>query len=251
MSRAVVVGSGPNGLAAAIALLQGGVEVEVREAAVWVGGGLHSAELTQPGFVHDVCASVLPLALGSPFLLALELDVTFSRAHAGLSFTHFQNGFLGLTPDHDRQIELAFETAALSLSADDHDPAAHWAMGRALWLRGAQSESVAELERSVELSPNFALGHYTLGFVHSQLGDPRAAIDATNHSRQLSPFDPLQFAMLASRAPPDPSSASETLTSALTVPGAPAPDALSTKDPGGFWSVCAQACLPLTDSTCF
>jgi hypothetical protein len=56
------------------------------------------------------------------------------------------------------------------------------------------------LERSVALSPNFALGHYTLGFVQSQNGDPRAAIAASNHSRQLSPFDPLQFGMLASRA---------------------------------------------------
>src|SRR5262245_32284157 len=73
-------------------------------------------------------------------------------------------------------------------------------MGRALWLRGEHCESLAELERSIELSPNFALGHYTLGFVHSQKGDPQAAIAATNYSRQLSPFDPLQFAMLASRA---------------------------------------------------
>jgi tetratricopeptide (TPR) repeat protein len=117
-----------------------------------------------------------------------------------LSFTHFQNAFLDLTPDHERQITLAFESAGQSLGADDRDPAAHWAMGRALWLRGAQSESCAELERSIELSPNFALGHYTLGFVHSQSGDPRSAIAATNYSRELSPFDPLQFAMLASRA---------------------------------------------------
>ena len=131
---------------------------------------------------------------------ALELDPTFARAHAGLSFTHFQNAFLDLTRDRERQIELAFETAGQSLGADDRDPAAHWAMGRALWLRGAQSESCAELERSIELSPNFALGHYTLGFVQSQAGDPRSAIEATNYSRQLSPFDPLQFAMLASRA---------------------------------------------------
>jgi tetratricopeptide (TPR) repeat protein len=107
---------------------------------------------------------------------------------------------LDLTPDRERQIDLAFETAGQSLGADDQDPAAHWAMGRALWLRGAQGESVAELERGVELSPNFALGHYTLGFVHSQAGDARLAIDSTNHSRELSPFDPLQFAMLASRA---------------------------------------------------
>ena len=134
------------------------------------------------------------------FRQALDLDPTFSRAHAGLSFTHFQNAFLDLTPDRDRQIALAFETANNSLGADDHDPAAHWAMGRALWLRGAHDESLTELERSIELSPNFALGHYTLGFVHCQKGDPKAAIDATTYSRQLSPFDPLQFAMLASRA---------------------------------------------------
>jgi DNA-binding SARP family transcriptional activator/Tfp pilus assembly protein PilF len=134
------------------------------------------------------------------FRAALELDPTFARAHAGLSFTHFQNAFLHLTHDRDRQIALAFETAGHSLAADDQDPAAHWAMGRALWLRGAQDQSLAELQRSIELSPNFALGHYTLGFVQSQNGDPRAAIESTNHSRRLSPFDPLQFAMLASRA---------------------------------------------------
>ena len=130
---------------------------------------------------------------------SLELDPTFSRAYAGMSFTHFQNAFLGLTDDRARQIELAFESAGQSLGADDRDPAAHWAMGRALWLRGAHDDSILELQRCIELSPNFALGHYTLGFVHSQSGDPRAAIEASNYSRQLSPFDPLQFAMLASR----------------------------------------------------
>ncbi|MFL5932627.1 MAG: phytoene desaturase family protein [Gaiellaceae bacterium] len=82
MSRALVVGSGPNGLAAAIALLQGGVEVEVREAADWVGGGLHSEELTLPGFVHDVCATVQPLAAGSPFFRTLDLDVQWIHPEA-------------------------------------------------------------------------------------------------------------------------------------------------------------------------
>ena len=74
-ARALVVGSGPNGLAAAIVLLQNGVEVEVREAADWIGGGVHSEELTLPGFVHDVCATVQPLAVGSPFFRGLDLDV--------------------------------------------------------------------------------------------------------------------------------------------------------------------------------
>ncbi len=91
------------------------------------------------------------------------------------------------------------KTAGESLIADDHDPAAHWAMGRALWLRGEQAESLIELERSVALSPNFALGHYTLGFVHCQSGDSRLAIASTDYSRHLSPFDPLLFAMLAAR----------------------------------------------------
>jgi DNA-binding SARP family transcriptional activator len=134
------------------------------------------------------------------FQSAIRLDPTFARAYAGLSFTHFQNAFLDLRPDRARQIELAFEAAGHSVGADDRDPAGHWAMGRALWLRGVEGESFAELQRSIELSPNFALGHYTLGWFHSQTGDPRTAIEATNHSRELSPFDPLQFAMLASRA---------------------------------------------------
>ncbi|MET0387135.1 MAG: transcriptional regulator [Polyangiales bacterium] len=131
---------------------------------------------------------------------ALERDPTFARAYAGLSFTHFQNAFLDLTADRAQQIDQAFATAADSVGADDRDPSAHWALGRALWLRGEQHESLAELQRSIELSPNFALGHYTLGFVQCQSGDPVAAIAATDHSRQLSPFDPLQFGMLASRA---------------------------------------------------
>ena len=73
-------------------------------------------------------------------------------------------------------------------------------MGRALWLRGRQEQSLVELEKAVDLSPNFAVGHYTLAFVHSQSGDPEAAIGFSDHSRHLSPFDPLMFGMLAARA---------------------------------------------------
>ncbi len=131
---------------------------------------------------------------------ALGRDPGFARAHAGLSFAHFQNVFLGLTDDRERQLGLAFESAQRSLACDERDPAAHWAMGRALWLRGERGASLAELERCVELSPNFALGHYTLGFVHAQSGEPRVAIEAVDRSRLLSPFDPLQFGMLGARA---------------------------------------------------
>jgi phytoene dehydrogenase-like protein len=70
---AVVVGSGPNGLAAAIELAGAGLSVLVVEAAATPGGGARTAELTLPGYLHDVCSAVHPLAIASPFLRSLEL----------------------------------------------------------------------------------------------------------------------------------------------------------------------------------
>lgn len=133
------------------------------------------------------------------FQKAVELDPAFSRAYAGLSFAHFQNAFQGWS-NRGPEIDRAFEAAGRSLMVDDRDPAAHWAMGRALWLRGRHDQSLVELAQAVELSPNFAQGHYTLAFVNSQAGDPNAAIASADHSRHLSPFDPLLFAMLGARA---------------------------------------------------
>ncbi|CDX43588.1 Adenylate cyclase [Mesorhizobium plurifarium] len=130
---------------------------------------------------------------------ALKLDPTFARAYAGMSFTHWQNAFQRWG-DRDRETALAFESAGQSLLVDDRNPAAHWAMGRALWLRGEQDGALLELASAVDLSPNFALGHYALSFVHSQSGDPRSAIGSSDHSRHLSPFDPLLFGMMGARA---------------------------------------------------
>lgn len=70
---AVVVGSGPNGLSAAITLHHAGLSVLVLEAKATIGGGLRSAELTLPGFVHDICSAIHPLAVGSPFFRSLPL----------------------------------------------------------------------------------------------------------------------------------------------------------------------------------
>ena len=71
---AIVVGSGPNGLSAAITLRQEGLSVLVIEGKDNIGGGLRSAELTLPGFVHDVCSAIHPLAIGSPFFNKLPLE---------------------------------------------------------------------------------------------------------------------------------------------------------------------------------
>lgn len=72
---AVVVGSGPNGLSAAIVLARAGASVLVLEANETIGGGAHTAELTLPGFRHDVCSAIHPTAVLSPFFRSLPLDV--------------------------------------------------------------------------------------------------------------------------------------------------------------------------------
>ncbi|OOL33335.1 FAD-dependent oxidoreductase [Rhodococcus rhodochrous] len=74
MSTAVVVGSGPNGLAAAVHLARSGVDVQVLEAADEIGGGTRSGELTVPGLVHDHCSAFHPMGAGSPYLQTLGLD---------------------------------------------------------------------------------------------------------------------------------------------------------------------------------
>jgi TolB-like protein/DNA-binding SARP family transcriptional activator len=133
------------------------------------------------------------------FQAAVRLDPTFARAYAGLSFAHFSNVFLGWG-NRQAEIDRAYETAGQSLMADERDPAAHLAMGRALWLRARHDEAIVELKHTLELSPNFALGHYMMAFVQAQSGDPQLGIQHADCSRALSPFDPMLFGMFGSRA---------------------------------------------------
>jgi phytoene dehydrogenase-like protein len=89
MLDAVVVGSGPNGLTAAVTLAQAGLQVRVFEAADKVGGGTRTEELTLPGFRHDVCSAVHPFGVGSPALAALPLaDHGLEWIHPELALAH-------------------------------------------------------------------------------------------------------------------------------------------------------------------
>jgi phytoene dehydrogenase-like protein len=73
MTRALVVGSGPNGLAAALTLADAGVDVQVLEAAEVAGGGTRSSQLTLPGLIHDECSGFHPLAVDNPFTRHFDL----------------------------------------------------------------------------------------------------------------------------------------------------------------------------------
>ncbi len=71
---AAIIGSGPNGLAAGILLLEAGLSVVILEADDKIGGGTRTSELTSPGYLHDVCSAVHPLGAGSPFFQKLPLN---------------------------------------------------------------------------------------------------------------------------------------------------------------------------------
>ena len=111
---AVVVGSGPNGLAAAIALARAGRSVLVLEAEQTIGGGLRSEALTLPGFVHDVCSTAHPLVLGSPFLSDLPL------AEHGLEFVQPQAPLAHPLDDGSAVVlERSVEATAAALERDE------------------------------------------------------------------------------------------------------------------------------------
>jgi phytoene dehydrogenase-like protein len=90
---AIVVGSGPNGLAAAITMARAGLKVQLIEGADTPGGGCRTAELTLPGFQHDVCSAVHPLAASSPFFTSIDLAARgVTLCTPKVAFAHPQDG---------------------------------------------------------------------------------------------------------------------------------------------------------------
>lgn len=112
---ATVIGSGPNGLAAAITLARAGLSVLVLEAMDTIGGGTRTRELTLPGFLHDVCSAIHPLGLASPFFKKLLLDehgLEWIRPPASLA--HPLDGGRAIL------LETSIDATAVQLGRDAH-----------------------------------------------------------------------------------------------------------------------------------
>jgi phytoene dehydrogenase-like protein len=110
---AIVIGAGPNGLAAALTLARAGRSVRVYEAAATIGGGTRTEELTLPGFRHDVCSTILPLTLASPFFRTIDWDARgVELVHPDAPVAHALDGGRAVV------LERSFEATAAGL---DHD----------------------------------------------------------------------------------------------------------------------------------
>jgi DNA-binding winged helix-turn-helix (wHTH) protein/TolB-like protein len=139
-------------------------------------------------------------AAAALFGRAVALDPGFARAHAGLSFVHFQTAFLRHTDDVAGEIDQARRHAERGLELDPVDPFVNFTMGRTFWLRGELESSLGWLERSTTLSPNYAQGIYARAWTEALAGRPLEGREHVDHAMRLSPLDPMYYAMLGTRA---------------------------------------------------
>ena len=134
------------------------------------------------------------------FQRATALDPTFARAHAGLSFVHFQTAFMHYTDDVAGAISHARRCASRGLELDPLDPFVNFTMARTYWLDGDLDASLSWLQRATDVSPHYAQGIYAQAWTEALAG---RATDGRQHvdlAMRLSPLDPLHYAMLATRA---------------------------------------------------
>jgi TolB-like protein len=134
------------------------------------------------------------------FQRAVAQDPGFARAHAGLSFVHFQTAFLRHTDDVSGEIALARGFAERGLELDPIDPFVNFTMGRTFWLEGDLERGLSWLERSTAISPNYAQGIYARGWTEALAGRGLEAREHVDLAMRLSPLDPLYYGMLGTRA---------------------------------------------------
>lgn len=134
------------------------------------------------------------------FTSAVGREPGFARAHAGLSFVAFQNAFMGYGGSAQAEKQSALAHAEKSLALDLLDPFANYCMGRAQWMTGNLEAADTWLGRSLEISPNYAQGHYLRALTGVMLGQGEPIRKGNEKAMALSPLDPLFYAMLGTQA---------------------------------------------------
>jgi len=130
---------------------------------------------------------------------AVSQDPGFARAHAGLSFVHFQSAFLRQTEDFSADMSLARRHAERGVEIDPLDPFVNFTMGRTYWLEQDLDRALAWLQRSTSLCPNYAQGIYACAWTETMEGSADTARANLDLAMRLSPLDPLYYAMLSAR----------------------------------------------------
>ncbi|HEX2561440.1 winged helix-turn-helix domain-containing tetratricopeptide repeat protein [Phenylobacterium sp.] len=134
------------------------------------------------------------------FRRAVELEPTFARAHAGLSFTHFETAFLSFTDAPGEAAALAQRAAETSLEHDPLDPFCNLVMGRVFWLRRDLEAGLPWLERAIALNPNYPQAKYSKAWTETLMGQGLEGRSGADEALRLSPLDPLAYGMLGVRA---------------------------------------------------
>lgn len=134
------------------------------------------------------------------FQQAIAQDPSFARAHAGLSFVHFQSAFMHHTNDIAGETRLSRQFAMRGLELDPLDPFVNFTMGRSFWLDGDLQSSLGWLERATNISPHYAQGLYARGWTEALANRSIESRQHVDLAMRLSPLDPLNYAMLATRA---------------------------------------------------
>lgn len=139
-------------------------------------------------------------AAAALFERSLKQDPGFARAHAGLSFVHFQTAFMHYSDDRAGEIALSRQFAERGLELDPIDPFVNFAMGRSFWPEGDLDSSLGWLERATSISPHYAQGIYARAWAETLAGRASEGRGHADLAMRLSPLDPLYYGMLGTRA---------------------------------------------------
>lgn len=134
------------------------------------------------------------------FQQALRSDPSFARAHAGLSFVHFQTAFMRHSDDMAGETGLARRYAERGMELDPMDPFVNFTMGRTHWLVGDLDGAMVWLERATSISPNYAQGIYARAWTEALSGRALQGRASVDFAMRLSPLDPLHYAMVGTRS---------------------------------------------------